>query len=79
MRTVQQRKYDILASNALVLQSAFSVVGNIMMGSFIAKDGSWGYAPFTQAQFLFFYLLSILLVLECAHRVRKGYLLDKLL
>ena len=54
MRTVQQRKYDILASNALFLQSAFSVIGNFMMGSFITKDGSWGYAPFTKAQFVFF-------------------------
>ncbi|AWM32775.1 hypothetical protein DDQ68_08275 [Hymenobacter nivis] len=50
-----------------------------MMGSFITKDGSWGYAPFTQAQFVFAYLLSVLLVLGCAYCVRKGYLWAKLL
>ena len=79
MRTVQQCKYDILASNALFLQSAFSVMGNIMMGSFITKDGSLGYASFTKAQFVFFYLLSILLVLGCTYCIRKGYLWAKLL
>ncbi|MBF9144111.1 hypothetical protein [Hymenobacter properus] len=79
MRTNQQRKYDILASNALFLQSAFSVIGNIMMGAFITKDGSWGYPPFTKAQFMFFYPLSILLVLGHAYCVRRGYLWAKLL
>ena len=79
MRTVQQRKYDILASNALFLQSAFSIVGNIMMGAFTTKDGSWGYAPFTKAQFMLFYPSSILLVLGYTYCIRRGYLWAKLL
>ena len=79
MRTVQQRKYDILASNALFLQSAFSIVGNIMVGAFTTKDGSWGYASFTKAQFMFFYPLSILLVLGHTYCIRRGYLWVKLL
>ena len=79
MRTAQQRKYDIFASNALFLQSAFSIVGNIMVGAFTTKDGSWGYAPFTKAQFMFFYPLSILLVLGYTYCIRRGYLWAKLL